>query len=182
MSQSKQPSLRRHFIADDSLRCTFLKLHLICLPRKNISETRSNENKKNFFSCKSGESCAFKNYPYWVTYVKPILTQESSSNREKPILKTESKVLHINKEGTLLRRTCFFGRSCFSLVLLKMCVNVIIETKGMEKIVKLTMKAKLKLKFSLRLVVVVAFLCIPKKTGKMILSWLCEKYRCSRSE
>ena len=70
----------------------------------------------------------------------------------------------------MLRRTCFFGRSCFSLALLKMCVNVIIETKGMEKIVKLTMKAKLKLKFSLRLVVVVAFLCIPKKTGKMILS------------
>ena len=78
-NQLKQPTLSRNFIADDSLGWTFLTLLLICLPGKNISETSSDGNKKKKFSCESGESCAFKNYPYSVTEVKPLI-QKSVPN------------------------------------------------------------------------------------------------------
>ena len=88
-NQLKQPTLSGNFIADDFLGWTFLKLLLICLPGKNISETSSDGNKKKKFSWESGESCAFKKC------------------RETPILKPESKILHLNKEGTSLCHTWF---------------------------------------------------------------------------
>ena len=99
-NQLKQPTLSGNFIADDFLGWTFLKLLLICLPGKNISETSSDGNKKKKFSWESGESCAFKKC------------------RETPILKPESKILHLNKEGTSLCHTCFFGgrSSCYKFV------------------------------------------------------------------